>query len=374
MGQLRAKKGSKPSSKAKDVLLITSEFSAGEIAKLLEDLKTRYPSITPELVGKTPLDEVPCETLHNTKYILGFNNFPMPEQVPNLELVQLSSAGANHLIDHPLWKWRPKDVKWCSASGVHGPIVGEYVVMAILTHFHRYLTAIESFQGAGHWPEKRGRDGPQRELYRQTVGIVGYGAIGRNIAKLLTGFNVHIITLNSSRKSTPEERRQKLQFTLPGTGDIPGDIPERWYSSNEAEEKRKFFEEADVVVVAAPYTPATKHLVDAKSIGYMKRTALIVNIARGELIEQEALIKALEKKEISGAALDVMIPEPYPSDGPLLTEFGRKNDRERVVLTPHISGHTERYTRYVLQILEENLNRLFKGETLLNLIDRSKGY
>jgi phosphoglycerate dehydrogenase-like enzyme len=101
---------------------------------------------------------------------------------------------------------------------------------------------------------------------------------------------------------------------------------------------------------------------------------LIVNIARRELIDQVALIKALEKKEIGGAALDVMTPEPYPSDGPLLTEFGGKNDRERVVLTPHISGHTENYTDYVVQILEANLNRLFKGETLLNLIDKKKGY
>ena len=371
MGQLQDKKDSK----AKDVLLVTSEFNEGEISKLLKDLREQHPFIRPEIVGNTPMDKVPPEILHATKWILGFNNFPNPEQVPNLEFVQLFSAGANHLFDHPLWKWKPDEVKWCSASGVHGPIIGEYVVMAMLTHFHTYISAIESFQGAGKWPEKWPRHMPrQRELYGQTVGIVGYGAIGRNVAKLLTGFNVNVITLNSSRKSTPDERRQKPEFTVPGTGDIPGDIPKRWYSSNDAEEKKKFFEESDVVVVTAPYTPATKHLVDAKAIGYMKKTALIVNIARGELIDQVALIKALEKKEVGGAALDVMTPEPYPSDGPLLTEFGGKNDRERVVLTPHISGHTENYTDYVVQILEANLNRLFKGETLLNLIDKKKGY
>jgi len=86
---------------------------------------------------------------------------------------------------------------------------------------------------------------------------------------------------------------------VPGTGDIPGNIP-RWYSSNDAEEKKNFFEESDVVVVSAPYTPATKQLVDAKSIGYLKKMELIVNIARGKLIEQDALVKALERKEIGG--------------------------------------------------------------------------
>lgn len=375
MGQLQDKKDSNSSSKAKDVLLITQEFSEGEIQHLLKDLQEQHPSLRPEIVGKTPFDKLPKETLRATKYILGFNNFPMPEQVPNLEFVQLFSAGANHLFDHPLWKWKPEEVKWCSASGVHGTIIGEYVVMAILTHLHMYITAIDSFQGAGRWPDKWPHFMPrQRELYGQTVGIVGYGAIGRNVAKLLTGFNVNVITLNSSKKSTPEERRQKPEFTVPGTGDISGDIPKRWYSSNDVDEKRKFFEESDVVVVTAPYTPATKHLLDAKSIGYLKKTALVVNIARGELIDQDALVKALEEKEIGGAALDVMTPEPYPSDGALLKEFGGKTDRERVILTPHISGHTENYTNYVVQILEQNLSRLSKGETPLNLIDKSKGY
>ena len=114
--------------------------------------------------------------------------------------------------------------------------------------------------------------------------------------------------------------------------------------------------------------------MDATALGYMKKTSLIVNIARGELIDQDALIEALEKKEIGGAALDVFTPEPYPPDGKLLTEFGKKDDRERVVLTPHISGHTDKYIDRVIEILVENLHRLEKGKTLLNLVDRRKGY
>jgi len=372
MGQIDKFPSSSSRSKPSDVLLVTSQFSVGEISKLLKIIRQQFPYIQVEILGKSSFDSLAPDLLHATKYLLGADKFPTPAQVPNLQFVQLYSAGVNHLIDSPLWKWKLDEVKWCSASGVHGPIIGEYVVMAILTHFHRYISAIDSFQGAGHWPDK-GLD-RQKELYQQTVGIVGYGAIGRNVAKLLTGFNVKIITLNSSRKSTPEERHQKKEFTVPGTGDIPGDIPSKWYSSAIPEDKRRFFEDADVVVISAPYTPATKHLVDAKALGSMKKTSLVVNISRGELIDQDALIKALKNKEIGGAALDVVTPEPYPAGGALLTKFGKKDDRERLVLTPHISGHTDRYTERVMKILQENLNRLEKGKTLMNWVDRRKGY
>lgn len=288
--------------------------------------------------------------------------------------MQIFSAGSNHLHSNPLWK-SDDDVIWCSASGVHGPIIGEYVVMAILAHCHRYFSAVHNFQGIGRWPENwPGQIPPQREVYRQTIGIVGYGAIGRNIAKLLTGFNVDVITLNSTKKSTAEERRQKEEYTVPGTGDIPGDLPIRWYASTDPEEKKKFFEESDVVVVTAPYTPATKHLVDATALGHMKKTSLLVNIARGELIDQEAMVRALENKEIAGAALDVVTPEPYPADGDLLKKFNQKDDFERLIMTPHISGHTPVYNARVVEILEENLDRFKKGKTMLNVIDRKKGY
>jgi phosphoglycerate dehydrogenase-like enzyme len=377
MGRVKASTSSV--SLSKDVLLVTDEIQPGEIAKRFKELglHERYPNIHVEILpNDSSLDSLAPETLRATKYLLGFNNFPKPEQVPNLELVQLFSAGSNHLHNHPLWTWKQDEVKWSSASGVHGPIIGEYVVMAILTHFHRYLTTIDAFQGVGRWPKQWPLrvQPPARELFEHTVGIIGYGAIGRNIAKLLRGFNVEIITLNSTRKSTPEERLLKDWYTVPGTGDIPGDIPSKWYSSSDPEEKKVFFQEADVVVVTAPYTPATERLVDAMAIGHMKKTSLIVNIARGALIDQDALVKALKEKKIAGASLDVFTPEPYPSDGALLTDFGDKEDRERVILTPHVSGNTPHYTERVIEIAVENLDRLEKGKPILNFIDRRKGF
>lgn len=376
MGQSRDNRQSSSTDSQKDVLLVTQAHLADRYINGLNDtLAKQHPRIHIEHLGDRTFEEVSAETLQATKYLLGFNRFPTPEQVPNLEFVQLFSAGANHLKDHPLFKWRQDEVKWGSASGVHGPIIGEYVVMAVLTHFHQYLSHVDSFQGDGHWPEKQGPFfNPQKELYEQTVGIVGYGAIGRNVAKLLTGFNVNVTTLNASRKEGPGERQQKETFTVPGTGDLNGDIPSKWYSSNDPQDKKEFFETSDVVVVTAPLTHSTRHLVDAKAIGQMKKTAFVVNIARGELIDQDALISALEKKEIGGAALDVITPEPYPSDGELLTKFRGKEDRDRVILTPHVSGHTDKYNDRVLEIFYENINRLESGKPLLNVISVSRGY
>jgi phosphoglycerate dehydrogenase-like enzyme len=204
------------------------------------------------------------------------------------------------------------------------------------------------------------------------VGIIGYGSIGRNIAKVLSGFNVKIITLNSKKKITQAEKSQvDLGYLISGTGDPLGEFPLKWYSSGDFEEKKKFFEQSDVVVVVAPYKPSTKHLVDAEAIRQMKKTAFIVNVARGELIDQDALIKALKNKAIGGAALDVVTPEPYPSDGALLTEFTSKEDREMLVLTPHVSGYTDKYVRRVVEIFCENVNRLENGKPLVNFVDRS---
>jgi phosphoglycerate dehydrogenase-like enzyme len=370
MGSLDAGSDDRP------VLLVTAPLQDSEIKKLLSDIDARHAHLNLHIEffkKDSDIKDVPAALLRRTKYITGFNKWPLPEQVPALEFVQCFSAGVNHLYDLPLYNWKLDDVKWCSASGVHGPIIGEYVVLSILAHFHKFLSAVEDLQGSKHWPAF-GFLPRQKELYRKTVGIVGYGAIGRNVARLLTGFNVDIITLNSTQKKTKEERRQKEEFTVPGTGDIPGDIPVGWYSSNHVEEKAKFFAESDAIVVTAPYTPATKHLVDAASLKAMKSHAVIVNIARGELIDQDALVAALKNKGIGGAVLDVLTPEPYPADGPLLTDLPEKDDRERLIMTPHISGHTEVYNERVLEILVENLARLESGETLLNLIDRRKGY
>ena len=360
----------------KDVLLVTTDLLGNSISGLLQGFQTQHPSLEIHIIpNNSSPSSLPSDILIRTKYIIGFNNFPEPSLVPNLSYVQLFSAGSNHLHSHPLWNDTTNpSVKWCSASGVHGPIIAEYVIMAILTHQHRYLSSIQSFQRVGHWPVNWPGDsfGPRRELYGKTVGIVGYGAIGRNIARLLTGFGVSVVTLNSTRKVAPEEKRQRDDYTVPGTGDVNGEIPMTWYSSSDKQEKAEFFKRSDIVVVTAPFTPTTKHLINCESLKQMKPTSLLINIARGELIDQEALVTALQTHEIGGVALDVFTPEPYPSTGPLLT-FNSEEDLDRVILTPHISGHTDQYALRIIDILTQNFHRLQHKLPLLNLINKTKG-
>src|SRR4029077_20513249 len=124
---------------------------------------------------------------------------------------------------------------------------------------------------------------------------------------------------------------------------------------------------ADYVILAAPETAQTHHLIGAEQLAAMKRSAILVNVARGSLVDQEALIAALEKRAIGGAALDVATPEPLPPESPLWS-------LDNVFITPHTSGISERIWRRETELLISNLERWFRGEPLRNRVDLERGY
>jgi phosphoglycerate dehydrogenase-like enzyme len=121
------------------------------------------------------------------------------------------------------------------------------------------------------------------------------------------------------------------------------------------------------VLLALPSTPATRHILNARTFAHLRPTAVVVNVGRGDTIDTDALVTALDTGKLSGAALDVVEPEPLPAGHTL---YGRKN----VVLTPHMSGRTERYMDLALDIFIENLERLKNGKELLNVVDPRRGY
>jgi phosphoglycerate dehydrogenase-like enzyme len=125
--------------------------------------------------------------------------------------------------------------------------------------------------------------------------------------------------------------------------------------------------ESDVVVVAAPYTEETRGLIGAKALATMKSDALLINVARGSLVDEPALIDALRSGVIGGAALDVFAEEPLPADSPLW-------DLERVLITPHIAAGTERYFERATSIFCSNLERYLAGAPLHNVVDPGRGY
>lgn len=275
---------------------------------------------------------------------------------PNLRWVQLTSAGVNHAYGTALWQ---NDITLTNASGVHAAHLAEYVLAVILAHAHR-LPQAQRLQARAHWPgREKGDLLMPAELRGRTIGILGYGAIGREVGRLAQTFGLRVL---ATRRTTGPP--QFDGWTPAGTGDPDGSIPARYY---DLPELHALLADSDVVVLALPLSQATHHIIDASALATMRPAALLVNIGRGGLIDQDALITALRAGKLGGAALDVTNPEPLPPDSPL---WGFEN----VQITPHIAGMSSRYNEYVTELFAENLRRYLAGTPLLNLVDRARGY
>jgi phosphoglycerate dehydrogenase-like enzyme len=197
------------------------------------------------------------------------------------------------------------------------------------------------------------------ELRGQTIGILGYGSIGREVARLAKAFGMKVLVTKRDGRHTEDHG-----FMLPDTGDPSGDLPDRIYP---IEATRSLLTECDYVVVSLPLTEKTHHLIDEEMFRAMKPSAFFVNIGRGSIVHEEHLVKALKKGWIAGAGLDVFEQEPLPDDSPLWK-------LDNVIMTPHISGFTPDYDKRAMAVFAENLRRYLAGEQLLNVLDRQVGY
>lgn len=281
---------------------------------------------------------------------------PAPVHVPALRWVQLHSAGANRVLTEPLFQ---TDVVFSTTSGIHAVNMAEYVFAMLLAWTHRVPRLLE-WQARGEWPpdEQRWPLFVPEELWGKTLGIVGYGSIGRQVARLAKGLGMRVRALG--RRDHPHDDG----FILPGAGDPEGTLPERYYRP---EELHDMLAVSDFVVIALPLTRQTEGLFDARAFAAMRPGAFLVNVARGEVCDAEALFRALRDGRIAGAALDVFAEEPLPPESPF---WGLPN----VLLSPHISGFTPEYDHRCMQVFAANLQRYLGGQPLLNVIDKARGY
>jgi phosphoglycerate dehydrogenase-like enzyme len=343
-----------------NTLLVTGvPLSAVHRTKLEEHFKTvlHWPRGSKEIVA---------DDLTRADVIFGF----MPEikrrdDVPNLKFVQLASAGAELALDNPLWKDETsKDIQLCNASGVHTFAIPQYFIATTLALFHQLQPQILISQNEKRWATDADIAGQLfvRELRSCTVGVLGYGHIGREAARLSKAFGAKVVA------ATSDGMKKKQQgWAIEGTGDPDGSIPSQYYSTKDPASFASFLQATDVLLVALPSTPATRYILNDTTLAYLRPTSILVNIGRGDLISTPALLSALDSERLAGAALDVTDPEPLPTGHPL---FGRKN----VIVTPHLSGRTEKYFELALEILMENVKRYTKGDELVNLVDRKRGY
>lgn len=331
-------------------------------APIATDWLERLRNLSPELhiehwpVGA--LGQPPRERWRDVEvlYTSFATQLPSPDHAPRLRWIQFYSAGIDSVLDHPLIQTA---VSCTTASGVHAVTMAEYVFAVVLAWYHR-LPRIIGWQQGRQWPASAERLAlfSQEELAGKTIGIVGYGSIGRQVARLASAFGMRVVAIQRS----DDHRDRGFQFA--GVGDAEGTLPDRYFSPDEL---HSMLAESDVVIIAAPLTRTTRGMFDEAAFQAMKPTAFLVNTARGELCEEAALVQALRDQQIAGAALDVFQEEPLPSDHPLWS-------LPNAMISPHVSGLSSDYAERAAAIFAENLRRYVARQPLCNLVDKVEGY
>jgi len=241
---------------------------------------------------------------------------------------------------------RSSGVLVTNASGVHAIPMAEHILGALIALARHFPDAVR-YQQERRWAQQEIWDKPlrPRELSGQRLLIVGFGAIGRELARRVQPLGMKVWAVTRS-----------------GRGDAG--LAERIVPAAELDAA---LPEADFVVLAAPETRETRHLIGPRQLAAMKPTAFLVNVARGSLVDEVALVEALRRRAIAGAALDVAEQEPLLPESPLWT-------LDNVFITPHISAASEFLWERQAVLLLENLERWFSGRELLNLVDLTRGY
>jgi len=252
-------------------------------------------------------------------------------------------------------------VLFTNSKGIHGPPMGD-TAMAMILHFARGLDFSVTSKAEGRWdtgPFYRG-DHPLTEVAHSTVGIFGFGGIGRQVAKRARAFGARVLAYDRGPQAFHDVGRISLEPEIdlrdPGIETLHGEGG-----------FRRLLEESDFLVLSAPETPGTRGKLDAVALSRMKSTAVLVNLSRGRLVAEDALVEALQEGRLRGAGLDVFVDEPLPPGHPLWT-------LPNVVLTPHVSAVTRGFWRRQTDLILENLRRYLAGETLLNLVDKRAGF
>jgi phosphoglycerate dehydrogenase-like enzyme len=275
------------------------------------------------------------------------------ERAGGLRWIQLLSAGTDQLIGHPLMR---RDLLISSASGINAVPIAEFVLARILYHT-KGLRTFEQFQSARTWPDDRSTL-MRPPLHGMRALLIGYGGIGRETARLLSALGVWITAATSSA-----ERKPYAGFTpYAGTGDPEARLPEQMITTDDLHQALAM---ADIVVLAVPLLPATEHLIDAAALEHMKQSAILINVARGQVVDTAALLAALDRGQLAHAYLDVFEEEPLPASSPLW-------EHPRVSITPHIAGGAPDFAPKQRELFVENLGRYRNGQPLINQLDPRK--
>jgi D-2-hydroxyacid dehydrogenase (NADP+) len=264
-----------------------------------------------------------------------WRNAPL-EAAGRLRFIQSVSAGIDVFGLDAL---KAKGVRLASAKGANANAVAEHA-MGLILGLSRMIHTARDNQARKHWRGMIGDPAAREdEIAGKTLLIVGLGGIGGRIARFAKAFDMRVVGLKRDTSALVENID-----ALVGPGDLDGALGE-----------------ADIVVLTCPLTPETEHLINAQRLVAMKPTAHLINCARGRVVDENALIAALQAGTIAAAGLDVTREEPLPETSPLWA-------MENVLITPHTGGETASYEKRVIDLLIGNLGRMSRGETLVNQV------
>jgi phosphoglycerate dehydrogenase-like enzyme len=273
-------------------------------------------------------------------------------RAPHLTWVHSATSGVERALTPAALA---RDVLVTNARGVFSRPIAEHVLLMILA-VSRHLPELIELQRERTWQPLEGR-----ELRELTIGIVGYGSLGRAVASLASAFGARVIAMRR-RPSAAEDAR--------AAGDDDGEtfpFEPRLDRVVGPEGLHDLLAESDIVVLAAPLTAETEGMIDEAAVAAMKRDAWLINVARGRLIDDTALIRALRDHRIGGAALDAFRDEPLPPASPYW-------DMPNVILTPHTAWSSARVLDRSIDLFCDNLTRFSRGEPLRNVVDPTAGY
>jgi len=324
----------KPNDKIKEITMKLLVPPIGEQA--LTQLRKAAPSV--EIVVAENKDDA-LNKVVDVDAIYGTVTPELIRAGKKLRWVQVTSAGVEGYLSPELVE---SDIILTNAKGVYAIHIAEHV-MALILNFGRAINILIHRQKDEIWESRANL--PVIEINGLTLGLLGLGGIGLEVGKSAHALGMRILAVDPTQTHQP-------------------DYVENLWRLNKLHDMLR---ESDFVAICCPLTSQTRKMMSTEEFKCMKPTAYLINIARGGIVDQEALIKALEAKEIAGAGLDVTVPEPLPKGNPLW-------QMENVIITPHMAGQSPVSSQRLMKIFTENLRRFVNSEPLLNVVDKKLEY
>ena len=270
------------------------------------------------------------------------NDADLPELAPRVKWIQASSAGIGQFVARRRYHQRMPHTIFTTARGVHARPLSEFCVLAMLA-FSRGLFQMHDLQSRRHWERFAATD-----LLDRTVVIFGHGAIGREVGRLAHALGMKVVGVKRS---------------VGGEDPRAPDVDELYRASD----FRSVLPRADFLVLAAPHTTETEGVLGRAEIALLPKGAVIINIGRGALVDEPALVAALQSGHLGGAALDVFAVEPLPKESPLWS-------MPNVLVSPHSASTSDRENARLTELFCQNLRRFLEGAPLRNVLDIKRLY